>query len=99
MVKLEDRSIVGTVVRSRAGRDRKRIFIVIGVTEAAEGMRLIVSDGRLRKLSFEKTKNPIHVEPIAHLSEEEMLLLEGADDEMLRRLVARYDRPGETVCM
>ena len=82
---------VGTVVKSCAGRDRKRVFIVLGTAEAPEGDRLLVSDGRLRRVTDLKSKNPLHVKPIAHLTEEEMKRLEGADDETVRELVTRYD--------
>ncbi len=89
---VKDLPIVGTVVKSCAGRDRKRVFIVIGVAEAADGMRLTVANGELRKSARPKTKNPRHVKPIAHLTEEEMLLLaEDGSDETIKSLVLKYD--------
>ena len=92
MEMMENLPIVGTVVKSCAGRDRKRVFIVTGITEAADGMRLTVVNGELRKQEKPKTKNPRHVKPIGHLTEEEMLLLaEDGSDETVRTLVQKYD--------
>ena len=89
---MENLPIVGTVVKSCAGRDRKRVFIVTGITEAADGMRLTVVNGELRKQEKPKTKNPRHVKLIAHLTEEEMLLLaEDGSDETIKALIERYD--------
>lgn len=92
MEMMENLPIVGTVVKSCAGRDRKRVFIVTGITEAADGMRLTVVNGELRKQEKPKTKNPRHVKPIAHLTEEEMLLLAAdGSDKTIKALIARYD--------
>lgn len=49
---------VGTVVVSRAGRDRKRAFLVIGV-ESDE--YVFISDGDLRKLAKPKRKKRKHL--------------------------------------
>ena len=92
METIENLPIVGTVVKSCAGRDRKRVFIVTGVTEAADGMRLTVVNGELRKQGKPKYNNPLHVKPIGHLTEEEMLLLaDDGSDETVKVLIARYD--------
>ena len=88
----ENLPIVGTVVKSCAGRDRKRVFIVTGVTEAADGMRLTVVNGELRKQEKPKYKNPRHVKPVGHLTDEEMkLLAEDGSDEAVKVLVKKYD--------
>ena len=92
MEKFENLPVVGAVVKSCAGRDRKRVFIVTGITEAAEGARLTVVNGELRRTSKPKTKNPRHVKLIAHLTEEELLLLEtDASDEAVKSLITKYD--------
>ena len=92
MEMMENLPVIGTVVKSCAGRDRKRVFIVTGITEAADGMRLTVVNGELRRQGKPKTKNPRHVKPIAHLTEEEMFLLAAdGSDETVKALIARYD--------
>lgn len=50
--------IRGTVVRSIAGRDKDRLQVVL----ACEAGRVLVADGKLRKLSNPKHKNPCHLQ-------------------------------------
>ncbi len=52
------RLLSGTVVRSRAGRDRGHIYIVIN---DSGGERVIVSDGAKRGLMHTKKKNRKHL--------------------------------------
>lgn len=47
---------VGDVVKSVAGRDKGKFMLVIAVSE-----RITVVDGRLRKVSAPKQKNPKHL--------------------------------------
>lgn len=81
----------GAVVQSTAGRDRYRVFAVVGVTGEAENMRLATADGALRRISTPKLKNPRHVKILGHMNADECKLLSQADDEVLRALLAPYD--------
>lgn len=47
----------GCIVRSNAGRDQGRFYIVLG----KEKERLLIADGSLRKLEKPKGKNPRHL--------------------------------------
>ena len=91
METVEKSLILGSVVKSRVGRDRKRVFIVVGFTEVKGEMRLLVTDGRLRKTDKPKLKNPRHVRLIGRLGGEEIAQLGGADDESIRKILASYD--------
>jgi len=50
--------VVGRVVYSKAGRDKKRPFVIVGVTD--DGSALI-ADGNLRAASKPKKKNLRHL--------------------------------------
>lgn len=49
---------VGRVVRSKAGRDKGRLFLVVGVLDDAH---LLIADGDLRKLEKPKKKKLRHL--------------------------------------
>lgn len=49
----------GTVVRSIAGHDKNLFYVVVG-TEAG---RVLIADGKRRKLEKPKAKNLCHVRP------------------------------------
>ncbi len=49
----------GWIVRSAAGRDRGGIFCTVGGDEAG---RLLLADGKRRRVGAPKRKNPRHVE-------------------------------------
>lgn len=49
----------GRVVRSIAGHDRDSFYVIV---EAAVG-RVLIADGKARKLAKPKAKNPRHVRP------------------------------------
>jgi large subunit ribosomal protein L14e len=49
---------VGRVVRSKAGRDKGRFFLVVGV---ADEEHLLIADGDLRKLEKPKKKKLKHL--------------------------------------
>ena len=53
---------MGAVVRSRSGRDRYRLYVVIGVTEDG---RVLIADGRLHPLQRPKRKNLRHLTVLA----------------------------------
>ena len=80
--------LFGTVVKSVAGRDRKRVFIVMGKTEK----ELLVTDGKLRPVSSPKAKNPRHVRPIGHLTEAQAARLQSSmTDGTVRDILKGYD--------
>lgn len=81
-------SLFGTVVKSACGRDRKRVFIVIG----EENGLLLVTDGCLRPAASPKGKNPRHVKLVGHMTEAECGELAGSlTDTTVRRILGRYD--------
>ena len=49
---------IADVVRSTAGRDKGDLFFVM----SAEKDRVLVADGKTRKISKQKSKNPKHIE-------------------------------------
>ncbi len=54
---------VGSIVYSKAGRDKKRCFVIVGIDEnAAHDGFVYVCDGRLRKIENPKKKNLRHLE-------------------------------------
>lgn len=56
--------MVGNLVRSIAGHDRDKIYIVIEETEKG----CMVSDGRLKPLASPKYKNKKHLQQLGSLS-------------------------------
>ena len=82
----------GAVVQSTAGRDRKRVFLVLGISDSPHQMRLAVSDGMLHSTLRPKLKNPRHVRVVAKLSDaERKILSNGPDDVTVCVLLRRYD--------
>ncbi|MDD6799586.1 MAG: RNA-binding protein [Firmicutes bacterium] len=61
MDRLKEHIIEGSAVKSKAGRDKGRYFIVTAVSEDY----VWLSDGMLRKLEKPKKKKKKHVEPVA----------------------------------
>ncbi len=49
----------GQVVKSLAGRDKGKLYLVIGFAEN----KVLLADGRCRKISNPKKKNPKHLQP------------------------------------
>lgn len=83
----------GAVVKSVSGRDKKRIFLVVGVTEDGIKSRLLVADGRLRQIADLKTKNPRHVRFIARLTDAESDELKACPtDSTVRKILSAYDK-------
>ncbi|MDR2504826.1 MAG: KOW domain-containing RNA-binding protein [Oscillospiraceae bacterium] len=48
------------VVESKAGRDKRRLFVVVGIRD--DGL-VLVADGDLRKLAKPKPKKRMHLKP------------------------------------
>ncbi len=82
------RELFGTVVKSVCGRDRKRVFIVLG----EEDGHLLVANGRLRSTDSPKRKNLRHVKPVGHLTAAECERLQGSlTDEAVADILKSYD--------
>src|SRR5688572_19757431 len=56
---------IGQVVRSKAGRDKGRFFIVVAV----DGGRVYLADGDLRRVETPKKKNIKHIQVTNHVVE------------------------------
>ena len=83
---------VGSLVRSKCGRDRKRVFAVVGIDENDTVSPVLVADGKLRKVGFPKKKNPIHLLPIGEMTDiEKNALKVGISDEEIAQIVEMYD--------
>lgn len=59
--------VPGMIVRSRVGRDRFRVFLIIGIDAENRTAPVIVADGTLRKVEDRKHKNPVHLDLIADI--------------------------------
>ncbi len=53
---------VGQIVRSRCGRDRKRVFLVVEIDREDKYAPVVIANGTLRKIEDRKHKNPAHLE-------------------------------------
>ena len=71
MVSIDDTSYLGSIVISRAGRDSKREFVVVGLDkDAPDGDIVYIADGRLRKIESPKKKKLKHLILTGRVSEE-----------------------------
>lgn len=86
---------LGSVVRSVAGRDAKRIFAVIAVEEdsGAEGGYVWLADGRLRRIEKPKRKKLRHLRLIAPADRELAGMIEGGSltDRLLYAYLKRFE--------
>ena len=73
----------GSVVRSTAGRDREKLLLVVGVTEAG----VLVCDGKERPLERPKRKNPRH---LAYVGDGQEILKAAVGNKALRRALAAF---------
>lgn len=56
---------IGSLVRSRSGRTRGRVFAVVATeTDAKGSLYALVSDGKTRPLSHPKRKSAAHLETL-----------------------------------
>lgn len=60
------------VVKSRTGRDRKRVFIVTDIDYDDPISPVVIANGTLRKIEDRKHKNPAHLTPVGALVESEI---------------------------
>ena len=83
----------GHVVQSVKGRDRLRVFIVIGIREKGSGYEAIVANGMLRLLESAKVKNPRHLKIIAELTDfEKEELITAPTNEKIKNFCNKYDK-------
>lgn len=75
---------IGSIVRSKCGRDRKRVFMI--VEECHADGRVLVCDGVLHPLSKPKKKNPAHLAVLAAAEYGETSILLKDDAELFRLL-------------
>ena len=76
---------IGQMVRSIAGRDNGKAFMVV----ATEGNYVYVADGETRKLEAPKKKKLKHIQGSYNVSEEIAVCIENgtAENHMLRRFL------------
>lgn len=87
-MEIRETELFGTVVKSVCGRDRKRVFIVLG----EEDGYLLVANGGLRSTDSPKRKNLRHVKPIGHLTVAECERLRlSLTDEAVADILKSYD--------
>ena len=78
--------VEGTVVRAKAGRDDKRLFVV---TQICSDGYVMISDGKTRKLASPKKKN------IKHLSFTSAVIdLNEITDKKLKMILGNESFPG-----
>ncbi|MDI3309835.1 MAG: KOW domain-containing RNA-binding protein [Thermoanaerobacterium sp.] len=61
-----DDTSIGRIVKSKAGRDKDRVFIIVGV---ADEKHVLISDGELRKIEKPKKKKLIHLQKYNEVDE------------------------------
>lgn len=82
----------GSLVKSKCGRDRKRLFLVIGIDLGNPTSPVLVADGKLRKAASPKRKNPLHLIPVGEISDtEKSALKNGFSDEIIAQIVEKHD--------
>lgn len=73
----------GMIVKSVAGRDKERFYLVIKI----EGKHVFIADGKVRKLSSLKAKNPLHLKVTNNIVDVE----EYRTDKKIRQLLHRFN--------
>lgn len=81
----------GSVVRSTAGRDRHRIFMVTGACDDGS-LCVMIADGALHKLSKPKKKNLRHLAVLAAADEEKTSNLDS--DSLLKSYLEAFEKNG-----
>ena len=80
----------GYVVRSLCGRDRKRVFLIVGADPEGTG-RVLVADGKLHTLEKPKKKNLAHLAVLAAAGDEGTSILPGSDGE-IASLLEKFEK-------
>ena len=75
--------VKGTLVRSKAGRDKTRTLAVLDV----DGQMLLLADGCTRPIAKPKRKKRRHVAPTSVILESELL----KSDQLLSEAIAAFD--------
>lgn len=78
----------GMLARSKAGRDKDRVYVIIRV----EDEYVYVADGESRTLLRAKRKNVRHIQPIL-----KMRLEDKPDDAAIREIIKKFTRQGDKV--
>lgn len=80
---------IGQIVFSKAGRDKKRAFVVV----SCEGDYLFLADGSLRPLNKPKKKKIMHVQKTNLISEElsDKLASGSASDSDIVRCLSKWE--------
>ena len=95
LMKCDD--LIGAAVVSLTGRDHKRTMIVVGTEYEADGLtgRVLIADGRLRKIEKPKLKKLMHVKPIqgfaAEAAEKDAIVSQTVTNKMLWAMTTRAD--------
>ena len=88
----------GRIVRANTGRDKDGIFCVVGTDR--EKARLLLADGKRRRTSRPKEKNPGHVTLLAGYAHPAIQKLQNGEpvtDRELRRALAAFKEEGNTL--
>jgi ribosomal protein L14E/L6E/L27E len=83
--------VLGGIVRSKAGRDKGRKFIIVGIPDA---LYVLISDGRLRKIEKPKKKKNKHVEftgVVVKLLGTKLANMERVTNAEIRKTLAMYE--------
>ncbi len=78
---------IGSVVRSKAGRDKNKLMAVVGT----EGKMLLLCDGKEHRLEKPKRKNPLHVAPTNTVLEHSAM----STNRSLKRVLAQTEKPAD----
>lgn len=76
--------VIGSVVRSLAGKDRGRLYVACRISDR----RVYAADGKRHKLLDPKPKNPRHISPSLGRID-----LTGLTDKKLRRTLGAFTDP------
>ena len=79
--------MIGNVVFSKAGRDKGRFMVVVGLKEDG----LLVADGKERPLDRPKLKNPKHLQKTNTILEKEQY----STNKSLRRALSAFAKQQE----
>ena len=78
---------IGSVVRSKAGRDKGKLMAVVAIGEKT----VALCDGKERRLEKPKLKNPLHVAPSKTVLDAEAM----ATNRSLKKALAGLDGKGD----
>lgn len=85
-----DKAFIGSIVRSKCGRDRKRVFMIVGVCNDAES-RVLLCDGELHPMSKPKKKSLSHITVLAAADEKTTSFLKGCTDMELKSYLCDFE--------